>query len=769
LTTHAGADCSTEIVRQKYVFPSLEDTLPEESIPSFRLKILIVTTEFVGPVNNGGIGTAYTTMAFRLTAVGHQVTVLFTMGTVSQHGPFEDWVKHYQEQGIELVGLYRPPIKYLPRHMLESYEVLRFLRDRANFDIVHFHDYQGAGYYPMLAKQQGYPELQNMSLVVGLHGPNLWAKSVGNQETINQIGDLEMDYQERKSVEMADYVVSPSRYLLEWMSKEGWPVHNRSFVQPNLLPLGDRRKAGAPDPEGTREVRELVFFARLETRKGVVMFCDAVEQLLRPQVAGLYGIALANLQRVTFLGRGAMVHGQFGVTYVQERAKSWSVPWKIISRLGPEEAKQYLLAPGLGRLAVMPSRIENSPYTVLECAELGIPFLASSVGGVPDLVHPDDHSLVLFEPTTDVLVGRLVSALSKGVPTARPRFGADQNEQVWLKWHNMVKHRHEARVLLAEGEEGLNDGVEEERQGAEMPFVSVVITHYNRPQLLKLAVESVENQDYPASSFEVILLDDGSTQTEALEALDNLQPNFEERGWTIVRSTNIYLGAARNKAVTFTKGKYILFMDDDNYAKPHEISTFVRAMESSGADVLTSFVDFFYGLDRPELTADRPSYLFLGGSADVGAFKNCFGDANCFVRKSSFEAIGGYTEDYGVGFEDWEMYANASLRGFKVDIVPEAVYCYRFTQGSMQKTTDFFKNRRRSLRPYLDSLPDSLHSVILNAVFPRRDDGSISRPVGLAAEGDSRFHGVDNIVDAQLSAQNVGNAANSQQTRHDEL
>jgi hypothetical protein len=55
-----------------------------------------------------------------------------------------------------------------------------------------------------------------------------------------------------------------------------------------------------------------------------------------------------------------------------------------------------------------------------------------------------------------------------------------------------------------------------------------------------------------------------------------------------------------------------------------------------------------------------------GGSADVGAFKNCFGDANCFVRRTSFDAIGGYTTDYGIGFEDWEMYANASLRGFKV-------------------------------------------------------------------------------------------------------
>ena len=125
-----------------------------------------------------------------------------------------------------------------------------------------------------------------------------------------------------------------------------------------------------------------------------------------------------------------------------------------------------------------------------------------------------------------------------------------------------------------------------------------------------------------------------------------------------------------------SKGEYILFMDDDNYAKPHEISTFVRAMRTSGADVLTSFVDFFWGEERPDLTSERPSYMFLGGSADVGAFKNCFGDANCFVRRSSFDAIGGYTEDYGIGFEDWEMYANASLRGFKARAQPLVTYVW---------------------------------------------------------------------------------------------
>jgi hypothetical protein len=46
-------------------------------------------------------------------------------------------------------------------------------------------------------------------------------------------------------------------------------------------------------------------------------------------------------------------------------------------------------------------------------------------------------------------------------------------------------------------------------------------------------------------------------------------------------------------------------MDDDNWAKPNEVSTYVRAMEWGGADVMTSFVDFFWSADeRPPLESE---------------------------------------------------------------------------------------------------------------------------------------------------------------------
>ena len=737
---YAGEDCSTIIDRNvPDSFPSMTGAVAgweEEGLSSTprgaSLKICIVTTEIAGPVSNGGIGTAYTTLAKSLAQAGHQVTVLFTKGSISMFGPFDDHVRSYGSLNITLVGLHRTGQRYIPRHLQASYEVYRYLL-RNDFDVVHLHDYEGAGYYSLIAKDQGRPEMLTKTFVIGLHGPNLWAKAVGNLEQIDKIDDLEMDFMERRCVKLSDVVVSPSQYLLKWMGSEGWPINTRSLCQPNLLPYKDEKYAQGERGEKKMEaIRELVFFGRLETRKGIIAFCDAVDHILDNAADLGIVVGKGGLEKLIFLGRSALVDGIYGMHYVQKRAQRWDIPWKVISRMNSTEALGFL-GEG-GRLAVMPSRIENSPYTIYECAHARIPFIATSVGGIPDLVHHEDHGMALFEPGKEALVDKLVRVLREGIAPARPSIDAKENERVWVEWHQMLAEEHRRTVRALESKPA-----EEER---DLPFVSVVMTHFNRGKLVAQAIESVELQDYPKSRYELIVMDDGSTDEQARRDLAAFEPSFRERGWKIVWGENCYLGCARNKAVGHARGKYILFMDDDNVAKPHEVRTFVRAMESSNADVLTSFVDFFWGSDKPVPKAgDRASYIFLGGSPDVGAFKNCYGDANCFVRVSSIKDIGGYTEDYGIGFEDWEMYANASLRGFKVDVLPDAVYHYRFTPNSMQKTTNFFQNRRRSLRPYLNSLPPELHDTILGAVFPRNEDGTIAAPTGLAAQGTSRFFG----------------------------
>jgi hypothetical protein len=52
--------------------------------------------------------------------------------------------------------------------------------------------------------------------------------------------------------------------------------------------------------------------------------------------------------------------------------------------------------------------------------------------------------------------------------------------------------------------------------------------------------------------------------------------------------------------------------DDDNYAKPHEVRTFATAMTRGGADILTSFVQFFWSAESPLAAAEvNPKRLTL--------------------------------------------------------------------------------------------------------------------------------------------------------------
>ena len=860
LNTDGGGDASSFTIG----FPSISASEHDANArllrtkltnpPRGTLNIALITCEFDGPTNNGGIGTQFTALAKLYAKNGHFVTVVFTEGeryeqqqhsgvphthvssivtsrerrfckkspppylsgfarsdrcysflfllllhllllfNRSQNKPFSHWEQYYRdEHNIKLVGLYRPNQNYIGRHLLESHEVYKYLKTHEHvFDIAHFHDYRGAAYYSLLAKTQGL-FLRNLLIVIQTHGNNKWAKVVGNSEVLGDVGELEMDFMERRAVKLADFVVSPSRYLLEWMRRESWSenTNGEAVVHPNLMPEESRRKSSSRNSDGRNEysdeqevvdeeheemrkkaaVDELVFFGRLETRKGVVEFCDAVDILLEDETSA------SKISKITFLGRAASVLGENGHEYVRNRAKKWTnTPWRIETRFGSKEAKAYLKSrqnrkTNKRKLAVLPSLIENSPYAVYECAELGIPFLASDVGGTRDLLREEDRAMSLIgyseedeyqekmTITGESLAKRIREVLESGALSARPRYDAVENDEKWLRWTTHVVAEYKLKRGGPDVARNYQDDVSlskiDEKNIADLPFVTIVMTHYERPRLCKVAIQSVIEQDYPHDKFEFILVDDKSPSHDAQRFLDSLEDDFKRRNWKIVRNEeNLYLGGARNVGFKHARGKYVMFMDDDNYAKPHELRTFVVAMENGNADVLTSLVQFFWSDDNPlkakEIVDDEPSYLFLGGDAETGAFKNCFGDANCCVRATSFEKIGGYTEDKQIGFEDWEMYANASMRGFQVDIVPESIYYYRFSQGSMQRTTDYLINRKRSLRPYLRTLPKTMHSNLLKAAFPRSSQSKrpgsrqhIGKPSGMMAQGDARFHGID--------------------------
>jgi GT2 family glycosyltransferase/glycosyltransferase involved in cell wall biosynthesis/Tfp pilus assembly protein PilF len=672
------------------LYPALP--LSSSGAATRKLRVCIASFDFVGPVRNGGVGTAFTSLGEALASAGHEVTLLFVSGQFCENGTLDQWVAYYKKKGIRFVPMpvsCSVPIN-APWHVFQSYQAYLWLLGN-DFDVIHFSEWKGPGYFTLLAKHQGRAFASTL-LCVHTHGPTLWHK-LSNSELVSQMEDLENDFVERASVKLADVVVSPSHYLLDWMKEQGWELPTECYVQQYVRPATARKPLSGPG-DAPLCVKELVFFGRLEHRKGLVLFCDALDKICGDQeLAGL---------KITFLGKPAQINGQIATEFISTRARNW--PWKcqVIGDRDQAGAMDYLQ--GGPRLAVLPSLVDNLPNTVLECLGARLPFIASNTGGIPEMIAPEDVDETLFSLRPVALAEKLRHVVRHGIRPARSAVEPTANERAWVAWH-------EGRGLT---ESGLSVSAS---FADDQPLVSVCMAHWNRPHYLAQALASIEAQDYP--NIEVVVVDDCSWQPEAIAYLDSLEPLFRNRGWQLLRqSENRFPGAARNRAVNAAHGQYILFMDDDNVAKPNEISTFVRVARKTGADVLTCFLDTFDGQTFPTAQQKINSrVVFLGGCVAAGALRNWFGDTNSLVRRDVFLALGGFHEQWGVNHEDYEFMARAVLRGYRLEVVPESLVWYRVNAGetSVLRSTPFHGNIMCSIRPYLESVPPELRNLVLYA------------------------------------------------------
>ncbi|WP_251964084.1 glycosyltransferase family 2 protein [Salinibacter ruber] len=140
------------------------------------------------------------------------------------------------------------------------------------------------------------------------------------------------------------------------------------------------------------------------------------------------------------------------------------------------------------------------------------------------------------------------------------------------------------------------------------PDVSVVIPTYNRKQYLQQAISSCfdGNDDL---NVEVVVVDDGSSDgtRDYLQQLNNehVHPIFQEHQGGQV---------ARNHGMVEAQGKYIKFLDDDDWLATGGLATEAEALEDSGADVCCGGYKIV-GPHEPRfrMTSSRPPNDFLAG------------------------------------------------------------------------------------------------------------------------------------------------------------
>src|SRR5207249_4537022 len=125
----------------------------------------------------------------------------------------------------------------------------------------------------------------------------------------------------------------------------------------------------------SHEVERLAFFGRLEERKGLQPFLGALNAL-EPEL-------LARVD-VEFIGRPTSAWPVERVTELLAESTRQALRGVTFqTTLDQHEALARLSRPGT--VAIMPSFEENSPNTVYECLENGIPFIASNAAGIREL------------------------------------------------------------------------------------------------------------------------------------------------------------------------------------------------------------------------------------------------------------------------------------------------------------------------------------------------------------------------------------------------
>ncbi len=401
----------------------------------WRPSVCIVSSEIIGPFKNGGIGTSMTGLAEHLEDSGCRVTILYTGGVWTPDIQLRKWKRRYAELGIDLDFISIEEMKSVEGPLKECgfgapYLVYQYLAAK-HFDVVHFNDCAGEGSLCLVAKKLGLA-FQNTLLIVALHSPSQWVLELNQTLPISFLLSA-YNYAERLSVKCADVLWSPSRYLIEWALRRGFELPKQTFVQQYCLPSQRLRERGEGPPHfpavhygPTTPPKQIVFFGRLEERKGLRLFCNAIHRLRQE-------LADRNIS-VTFLGKVGTCGGMSALAYIAHRSRAWRFPVKTVTNLGQPEALAYMCSGE--KLAVMASPVDNSPCTVYEALAWGIPFLASRTGGIPELVREADHDRVLFDYTTESLRKSLLGALDVGGWIAAPQQSQEEVRRVWSSFHS---------------------------------------------------------------------------------------------------------------------------------------------------------------------------------------------------------------------------------------------------------------------------------------------------------------------------------------------
>lgn len=177
-------------------------------------------------------------------------------------------------------------------------------------------------------------------------------------------------------------------------------------------------------------------------------------------------------------------------------------------------------------------------------------------------------------------------------------------------------------------------------------LISVVVCTYNRADLLKIALESLVKQTLDESEYEVLVVDNNSTD----HTIDIIEEFSHYPYVRHVLELNQGLSHARNRGLKEAKGTYIAYCDDDCKLPEAWLSNAKNIIETVNPFLFGGPIYPFYTVEKPEWFDDKyaarvpyQSPLFLDSQS-----MDYVQGGNMFFLKSLLEDVGGFDTELGM-------------------------------------------------------------------------------------------------------------------------
>ena len=221
------------------------------------------------------------------------------------------------------------------------------------------------------------------------------------------------------------------------------------------------------------------------------------------------------------------------------------------------------------------------------------------------------------------------------------------------------------------------------------PKISIIIPTYNKSLHLSLLLESILIQDFDPHQFEVVIVNDGSTDDTILVA-QKFADRFKH--YHYVYQTNQGISSARNSGLRHAKGELISFVADDYILD----SSYLKKMSSVFSDNRINGVrPLFSSLGKTPI--EMAMHIFL-----VGGFKKYSAPINrliyafptvvswggaCMTRRSVFDKFGYFLEEFAAA-EDTEYGIRLWKSGIGIHIYDEVLF-------KIKNRSNFFAANKR--------------------------------------------------------------------------